>query len=153
MLFLAGVLAALGVVLVVLAVRAVFAARRFRDHLAVFRCRVRSLTRNRRGERPRWPLRRTRARWIHDVLVLQSGLIGLSTTPHAARVAAGATLRPVSVRRVRGLGPRPWALQLSTEDGGALEIAVAEADRGLLVGPYLTAAMTGLPAAPHERGC
>ena len=152
MAFLTGVLAALGTTLAVLAVRSVVAGRRFRAHSSVFHCHVRTARRDRRRRWGRWPLHGTRARWVHDVLVLQSGLLGLSTTPHAARIAAGAALRPVSGQEVRGLGGHPWALLLSTEDGDALDVAVAEADRTLLVGPYLVAALRGLPSAPHEQG-
>ena len=33
-----------------------------------------------------------------------------------------------------------------------MDVAVAEADRDLLVGPYLAASLDGLPSAPHESG-
>lgn len=158
--FLAGVLSTLGLVAGGVIGGAVLARRRFARYPAAFACRVRRP----RGRRRRWPvprregcrlcwgLGRTAARWVHDVLVVQSGPLGLSVTPLAARIGAEAALRRVPSREARGLGSRPWAVVLTTEDGGSLEIAVAEWDRERLVGPYLTVALTGLPSAPREHG-
>ena len=53
---------------------------------------------------------------------------------------------------VRGLGRHPVALRFTAHDGGEVEVAAAQQDAGLLVGPFLTAAMSGLPRAPRERG-
>jgi hypothetical protein len=61
-------------------------------------------------------------------------------------------VQPLGSAEVRGLGCRPVSLRLTTEDGGQLEVAVAEQNAGRLVGPFLTAGMSGLPRAPHERG-
>src|SRR5690349_5787693 len=123
--FLAGVLATLGLVAAVLTVAALSVHRRFRDAGGAFRCRVRTPSggRRRRWHRwRRWPAPRTRGRWVHDVLLLQSGPLGLSLVPLAARIAPGAVLRPVSVAEARGLGPRPWALLLTTEDRTAVDV-------------------------------
>ena len=78
--------------------------------------------------------------------------MGLGVVPLAARVSPGAVLRPVSAAEVRRLGPRPWALLLTTEDRVPVDVAVAESDRELLVGPYLAASLDGLPSAPREKG-
>ena len=150
--FLTGALTAFALMITALAAMALIARRRFRAAGGAFRCRVRTPTGGRRRRWPRWPLRRTRARWVHDVFLLQSGRLGLSVLPLAARIAPGAVLRPVPEAEVRGLGPRPWALLLTTEDRVAVDVAVAETDRDLLVGPYLSAVLDGLPSAPREKG-
>lgn len=148
MTFLAGTLAGLGLAAIALAVASLIARRRFRARPSVFACRVRTPTRGRRHWR-RWPRSRTRARWISDVLVVRSGPLGMSSVPYAARIAAGTRLRRVTPTGTRRLRATPWALLLSTDEG-PLEVAVAETDKELLVGPYLTAALTGLPSAPRE---
>ena len=81
-----GVLSALGLANAVLVAVSLTARRRFRKHSGVFSCRL-----LRRGSP--WPVSRRQARWIHDVLVLQSGPLGLSTLPVAARITPGAVLR------------------------------------------------------------
>lgn len=148
MVFVAGVLAGLGLAAIALAVAASMAGRRFRGRPQTFACRLRRTIRGRRRWR-RWQPWRARARWVSEVLLVRSGPLGLSSRPYAARIGPGATLRPVSAASVRRLGPMPWALLLSTEDG-PLDVAVADVDKEMLVGPYLTAAMTGLPSAPRE---
>jgi hypothetical protein len=49
-------------------------------------------------------------------------------------------------------GGHPVILRFTTHDRCEVEVAVAHQDAGLLVGPFLTAAMSGLPEAPRERG-
>ena len=148
MAFLSGVLVTVGVVAGVLAIVSSVIRWRFRRHPAAFVCRVR---RPHGGDRRRWQLRRRRARWVHDVLLLQSGLLGVTLVPLAARVAPGAGLRPVPATLVHRLGRRPVALLLATEDDGTVELAVRGADRDLLVGLYLVAAMHSRSDAPREQ--
>jgi hypothetical protein len=52
---------------------------------------------------------------------------------------------------VGGLGPNPMAFPLRCDDDSLIEIAAAEEDRTLLAGPFLAAAIPGLPRAPRER--
>lgn len=148
MAFLAGALAGLGVAVIALAAASLVARHRFGSRPPVFACRVRKPSRGLRRWR-RWPGWRTRARWLSDVLVIRSAPLGLSCVAYAARIAPGARLRPVPAERVRRLSPMPWALLLNSDDG-PLDVAVADADKELLVGPYLAAALTGLPSARHE---
>ncbi len=153
MAFLAGVLATLVLASAALVSVSLIARRRFGRHRAAFRCRIRSSGGWRRwGRARRWRLRRTGARWVNDVLLLQSGPLGLSVSALTARIAPGSGLRRLSSTEVKGLGHRPWALALRTDDGASLEVAAADVDRERLVGPYLTVALSGLPSAPHEHG-
>jgi hypothetical protein len=125
---------------------------RFARLPGAFRCRLGTPQYPASSGETRWRLRRTRARWVSDVLVVQSGFLRLGATPMAARIATGAVVRTAAPLEVRGLGRRPASLLLSVEDRGTVEVAVAEADRFLLVGPYLAAGLSGLPRAPRERG-
>jgi hypothetical protein len=127
---------------------------RFARQPGAFRCRVGTSPYSRMRMRygRRWRLRRTRARWVSDVLIVQSGLLRLGATPMAARVASDTVVRTLCPSEVRGLGKRPATLLLDLEDRAPLEVAVAEASRLLLVGPYLTAGLAGLPRAPRDQG-
>jgi hypothetical protein len=150
MAILLGALATLGLAVIALAGTSVVARRRFRSRPQAFACRVRTPARGgRRRRRRRWSRWRTRACWLSDVLLVRSAPLGLSFLAYAVRIAPGARLRPVSATDVRRLGPMPWALLLTTDDG-PLDVAVADGDKERLVGPYLAAALTGLPSAPHE---
>jgi len=146
MAFLAGALAVLVLAGACVGVAAWTVRRRFRRLPGAFSCRVR------RGRSARLRWHRTRARWLHDVLVLQSGPLRLWLTPLALQIAPRAVVHPVTDAAVRGLGERPWALLFRGDDGLSVEVAVAAKDRTTLVGPYLTAALKGLPSARQEPG-
>jgi hypothetical protein len=147
-LVLAAVVSSATVTLLVLSV----ASRiRFARQPDSFRCRLGPPS-PRRRKRARWWLRRTRARWVNDVLLIQSGPLRLGVTPVAARIARDATVESLGPFEVRGLGWRPVALRLTSAEGRRLEVAVAEKNRTLLVGPFLTAIVAGLPRAPREHG-
>lgn len=135
---------ALAVVLCVLllaaaAVVAVVVARHWRhERRDSFACRI----------RPRgapvgswWPRRPARARWVHDVLVVSSGPGLLAHRVLPVATAYGAPHR-ISARDLTGLGDRPEALEVQLDDDTVLELAAPAVDRGLLVGPYLTATLT-----------
>jgi hypothetical protein len=52
---------------------------------------------------------------------------------------------------VRGLGLHAVALRLIAEDGRPLVVATSVLDRTALVGPFLTAAVAGLPTSPRDH--
>jgi hypothetical protein len=137
-----------GLTLVVLSTASRLRFRRYPDS---FRCRVGPPSR-RRQKRARWRVRRTHAVWVNDVLLIQSGFLRLRVTPVAARVAPNAAVETLSPFDVRGLGRRPAALRLTSPEGRQLEVAVANQDRSMLVGPFLTACLPGLPRAPRDHG-
>ncbi|MGN6243233.1 MAG: hypothetical protein ACTHQ3_06105 [Motilibacteraceae bacterium] len=88
-----------------------------------------------------WPRRPARARWVHDVLVVSSGPWLLAHRVLPVATAFGAPHR-ISGRDLSGLGDRPEALEVQLDDDTVLELAASSADRGRLVGPYLTATLT-----------
>jgi hypothetical protein len=148
------VLVALGAVVLVgttVVVLAAWGRIRYARELPSFRCRVGPPASSRRHH-ARWCLRRTRAAWVDDVLLLRSGVLRLWLTPLAVGVARKVTVQALEPGEVRGLGRHPVALRFTTHDRCEVEVAVAHQDAGLLVGPVLTAAMSGLPHAPRERG-
>jgi hypothetical protein len=86
------------------------------------------------------------------VLLVRSGALRLWLTPLPVGVARDVTVQALGPGEVRGLGPHPVALRLTLRDAGELEIAVDAESADRLVGPFLTAALSGLPGAPRERG-
>lgn len=129
------------------AVLSLWSRVRFARQPESFRCRLGAASRRR-------PWRRcsTRARWVNDVLLIQTGLLRTGTTAVVPRVPSGSRLRWVPREDVRGLGGDPVALRLTVDDGRPLDIAVDGRNRMLLVGPFLAAALSGLPRAPREQG-
>jgi hypothetical protein len=148
----ADVLAAVVLTAVTLGALSVTNRLRFARQPGAFRCRLGTPPYPRVPEATRWRRRRTRARWVSDVLIVQSGLLRLSATPLVAHVASDTAVRSLLPSEVRGLGKRPAVLRVTLEDQTPLEVAVAEASRALLVGPYLAAGLSGLPRAPREHG-
>jgi hypothetical protein len=146
------VVASVASVLVTLAVLAVWGRVRYARRLPSFRCRLGPPAAGWRRRRARWCLRRSWAAWVDDVLLVRSGVLRLWLTPLAVGVARDVTVQALGPGEVRGLGRRPVALRLTLRDAGELEIAVAAESADRLVGPFLAAALSGLPDAPRERG-
>jgi hypothetical protein len=146
------VLVAVALTGVLLGALSVTSRVRFARRTGAFRCRLGAPACPGEPGGTRWRRRRTRARWVSDVLIVQSGVLRVATTPLEAHVAARTSVRLLSHLEVRGLGRRPSALVLTLHDRTRLEVAVAEGDRFLLVGPYLAAALSGLPRPTREFG-
>jgi hypothetical protein len=140
-------------VVLTLAVLMVWARVHYARRLPSFRCRIGPPPAGRRRRRgARWCLRRSWATWVDDVLLVRSGALRLWLTPLRVGVARDVTVQALTAGGVRGLGPHPVALRLTLRDAGEVEIAVAAESADRLVGPFLTAALSGLPDAPRERG-
>ena len=89
--------------------------------------------------------------WVRDVLLVQSGALRMGVTPVCASVARDASVEELEPFTTRGLGLHAVALQLTAEDGRALVVATAGRDRTALAGPFLAAAVPGLPRAPRGQ--
>ena len=79
-----------------------------------FRCRLGPSSRG-RLRRAAWRVRRTRAVWLHDVLLVQSGLLRLGVTPVAPELARETSVEALGPSEVRGLGAHAVALRLTAE--------------------------------------
>ena len=133
-----------------LAVLSVLSRRRFGRLPGAFRCRLGPPSGWRR-HRAVWRVRRTRAVWLHDVLVIQSGFLRLGMTTVFPTIAREASVEALVPFEVRGLGLHAVALRLIAEDGRPLVVATSVLDRTALVGPFLTAAVAGLPTSPRDH--
>jgi hypothetical protein len=134
--------------------------RRFARTPGAFRCKVRApgsvsyRLRSRpelpAGFGPRWGHRRRRAVWVHDVLLVRHGLLGQHVVALPVRIP-DEVIRPAPAEVVRGLGSRPQVLRLRLDEGPPVEVATASEARSLVVGPFMAAAIPGLPGAPADR--
>jgi hypothetical protein len=143
----AGLGALAGVVLLSWRTRA-----RFRATPGAFGCKVRLADQPRRGRTgfPRqWRRRRTSAVWVHDVLLVRCGLLGQQVVALPVRLPEHEPLPAAGT--VDGLGPEPYLLSLRLDSGQLLDVALPAGERVPGVGPFLAAAMPGLPDAPAER--
>jgi len=84
---------------------------------------------------------------VGDVLLVQRGSVRRRCVTLPARVGA-AGVRTSTRRAVRLCGRHPITVELEISDGARVEVAARDSWRSALVGPYLAAAMTGLPPAP-----
>jgi hypothetical protein len=139
-------------VLATVAVLTTWVRVRYARRLPFFRCRIGPPPRPLRRGEARWCRRRTWATWVGDVLMIRSGPFRLWLTPLRVEVLREVTVEILDRGEVRGLGRRPAAMRFALPSGGDVEVAVAAKDVDRLVGPFLTAALAGLPEARHEPG-
>jgi hypothetical protein len=139
------VAAMLGAVLV-----AVLGRRRFAGTDGAFRCRIRMQYERLSATGPRWCRGSASAIWVHDVLVVQYGLLPPRTVAVHVRPRKE-EIRTVTRREVRRLGAAPVLVRLELDDGRSIDVAARATERMSLVGPFLAAALPGMPEAPTER--
>jgi hypothetical protein len=122
-----------------------------RDHSS-FTCRTARLSSrwwHREGMRWRWF--RARAAWVDSVLVVRKGPVSLRTLTIPVFLPPKARIEEEVPSTVRWLGPCPQSLWIELADGSPFKIAVRSRDRTKLAGPFLAAAIAGLPAARREN--
>jgi hypothetical protein len=136
--------------LVGVAVEAARVRRSFGRNPDVFRCKLRAPGNPSAGLRRRWDRAPRRAVWVHDVLLVQHGALRQHIVALPARLP-DEVLHPLPIGEVTGLGSDPQVLPLQLDDGRVVEVAVPAEARPLVVGPFLAAAIPGLPKAPAER--
>lgn len=115
-----------------------------------FACRVR-VNAQLGDQRPNaWPRSRWRGAWTHDVLLLERGVLARRITALPVRMPEE-SLRDAHPGEVRRLGRHPVVVLLRLDDDSLVEIAAAHTHRADLVGPFLAAAIPGLPRGPREQ--
>ena len=116
-----------------------------------FRCRLAFLSSpvTSRHE-SRWTRLTTRAKWTGDVLVIQVGPLWAQTLRLPVHLPLDTQIHDQPRGVVRRLGAHPQSLVIPHEGCTALVVAVRAKDRTRLVGPFLAAAVAGLPSAPRS---
>jgi len=121
----------------------------FRRAGSTFRCKVRWPDRGTATAPAKWSRRAAPARWVHDVLLVQRGILRSRIDVLAVRGPDRAT-RTTSRFEVTGLRARPAVLALRLDDAETVELASREGDLTALVGPFVAAALPVLPPAASE---
>lgn len=127
--------------------------RRFARSKGGFRCKARLSARRSvlwPRLRPRWTQRRLWARWMGDELLVRRGGVLMRTVRLPAKVRSDG-IYLLTCMDVTQLGSQPIAIELEISDGSRIEVAARSSARLHLVGPYLGAALHGLPRAPAPR--
>jgi hypothetical protein len=128
-------LAALGVPLwlIVGALASVWWSRRVFQRLpGVFPCKARAV-RDIDGS-DKWGRKTARARWVHDVLFVHTGL---ALARFRALPVAGVEGPVSSVEGLEVKGEQPVSARLRLDDGSVVEVAAPASAAELLVGPFL----------------
>lgn len=108
-----------------------------------FACRIWSPTGLRAGRWNRPRLRRARAVWIHDVLLVQRGRLFPRLLVLPVRLPDD-SMRFAEPGEVGGLARMPLVMELRLDDGSLVAVAAASQDRTNLAGPFLAAAIATL---------
>ena len=126
------------------------AAARSSPSGTTFPCRLRPAGRLGHQRPGSWPRLRWRGEWVHDVLLLERGVLLRRITSLSVRMPEEA-LRNAWPGEIRGLGLDPVVVLLRLDDDNLVEVAAPSEHRGDLVGPFRAAAIPGLPPAPREH--
>ena len=142
----------LGLYLALLAatVAGLLTRRRFARQPGTFRCNVRVRDCGPRAVSRRWSRVSTWALWTHDVLMIHRGVLRPRVLVFPVRFPDGQMVQAIA-EEIAGLGLDPLLFVLRCDDETLIEIAASGVDRTLLAGPFLAAAIPGLPRAPTER--
>ena len=118
-----------------------------------FRCNVRLRSDQLPGIASTWARGPRHALWVHDVLVIRRGLVRPRLWYLPVHMAEGELIE-LNPRHVRGLGRRPVSVKILLDDHQEIEVAAADRDRSLLVGPFFAVAVRTPPGdgAPGMTG-
>ena len=147
---LAVILVDLGIVALVVGAAVAWNRVRFARDRSAFRCRVALMGPTWTSRHyPHWSRLKTRAKWVDDVLVIQAGPLWSRTLRIPVHLPLDTQIHDETRGTIRRLGAHPQSL-LVGQDGCAALVAVRATDRTCLVGPFLAAAVAGLPSAPRS---
>jgi hypothetical protein len=113
---------------------------------ATFPCQIWWLAGSAVGRGDRSGIRRAKAVWVHDVLLVQQGRLFPRLLALAVRLPED-SIRFAAHGEATRLGHTPLVLELRLDDGALVAVAAASRHRTLLAGPFLAAAMATL--RPH----
>jgi hypothetical protein len=97
----------------------------------------------------RWERGTSYGVWVHDVLVIYSGVWRTRARPF--HVEEAGDIRTVSARTVSGLGEAPDVFPLQLADGRHAWLATAGGSEDALAGPFLAAALARRLRSTSDR--
>ena len=109
---------------------------RVKGQTGIFPVKIRAATDPDAEKEPKWS-RKGYAQWVHDVLIVRSGMGLMQSTPYGiSGVASGE--QDADPEEVKGLGEHPKVLRARLDDGSILQVAVAEIHPDLAPGHFQT---------------
>jgi hypothetical protein len=115
-----------------------------------FPCRLRPAGRVGHQRPGSWPRPRWRGAWVHDVLLLERGVLLRRITSLSVRMPEEA-VRHAWPGEIRGLGSDPVVVLLRLDDDNLVEVAAASQHCADLVGPFKAAAVATFPDRSDRR--
>jgi hypothetical protein len=146
------ILVNLGIVALLVGVAVVWNRARFAYDRTSFRCRVALVGPGSTAvDHVRWSRLGTRAKWTGELLLIQIGPLWTGTLTVAARLPITSSIREQGPAVVGRLGAHPQTLVVRDHGDNAVVLGVRQNDRMRLVGPFLAAAVTGLPSTTRTH--
>ena len=98
--------------------------RRVKKQPGIFPVKVRLEADPDAQKQPKWP-RTGYAQWVHDVLILRSGIGLMQSTPYGIHGVETAE-QDADPHEVKGMGDNPKMLRARLDDGTILQVALTE---------------------------
>lgn len=99
--------------------------RRAKNQRGAFAVKVRKEPPSGEDKPAKWPRMVGYAQWVHDVLILRTGIGLMVTTPHGI-ADIEEIVRDVPPDSVKGLGEKPVLVRARLGDGSIMQIAIEE---------------------------
>ena len=107
---------------------------RVKGQTGIFPVKIRTEADPDAEKEPKWS-RKGYAQWVHDVLIVRSGIGMMQSTPYGiSGVASGE--QDADPEEVKGLGEHPKVIRARLDDGSILQVAVAEIHPDLAPGHF-----------------
>ena len=98
--------------------------RRVKKQPGIFPVKVRFEAEPDAQKQPKWP-RTGYAQWVHDVLIVRSGMGLMQSTPYGIHGVETAE-QDADPQEVKGLGDHPKVIRARLDDGTILQVALTE---------------------------
>jgi hypothetical protein len=98
--------------------------RRVKKQVGIFPLKVRHEAESAAEKQPKWP-RTGYAQWVHDVLIVRTGIGLMQSTPYGIS-GLETPEKDADPKEVKGLGDHPKVLRARLDDGSILQVALSE---------------------------
>ena len=98
--------------------------RRVKKEPGIFPVKVRYEAESAAEKQPKWP-RKGYAQWVHDVLIVRTGMGMMQSTPYGISGVETAE-KDADPDEVKGLGDHPQVIRARLDDGSILQVALRD---------------------------
>ena len=107
---------------------------RVKMQTGIFPVKIRAEADPEAEKEPKWSSKGY-AQWVHDVLIVRSGIGLMQTIPYGVNTMEG-PVQDADPEEVKGLGDHPKMIRVRLDDGSILQAAVAEIHPDLAPGHF-----------------